>query len=318
MEKISFVIPCYRSEHTIESVVTEISGTMSGIPEYDYEIILVNDASPDGLWGVVCKLADKDKHIAGVDLARNFGQPSAVMAGFSRVTGDYVITLDDDGQSPVDAVRDIVAKLKSENFDVVYGVCKQAKFSFVRRMGSKINALMASYAFNRPTDRRIISFCIYRRFVVEEMKKYHNSYTYLSGLTYRTTKNIGYLDVVHRERINGSSGYSFKKLFNLWINGLTAFSIKPLRIATYMGSLFAVIGFIMTIIIIIRKIINPAVGAGWSSIVSLILILNGVSFIMMGLLGEYVGRIYMSINSSPQYIIRQVLNQDIKEQCCEK
>lgn len=313
MEKISFVIPCYRSEHTVESVVDEISRIMGNISEYNYEIILVNDSSPDRVWDVISGMAERDGHIVGVDLARNFGQPSAVMAGFSQVTGDYVITLDDDGQSPVDATKDIITKLKMENFDVVYGVCKQAKFSFIRRIGSKINASMASYAFNRPKDRRIISFCIYRRFVIDEMKKYHNSYTYLSGLTYRTTKNIGYLDVVHRSRLNGTSGYSLKKLFGLWINGLTAFTIRPLRIATYTGCTSGVIGFIMALIVIIKKILNPSVSAGWSSIVSIMLILNGLSFVIMGLLGEYVGRIYMSINDSPQYVIRQVLNRDIKE-----
>ena len=308
MEKISFVIPCYRSERTIADVVNEIEAVMGKLSEFDYEIILVNDSSPDNVWNSISELCAANHRIIGVNLAKNFGQPSAVMAGFSKVSGDYIITLDDDGQSPVDATEAIIYKIKTENYDVVYGVCKKANFGVIRRLGSKINALMANYAFDRPADRRIISFCIYKRFVVEEMKKYHNSYTYLSGLTYRTTKNIGYLDVVHRNRAEGTSGYSFKKLIKLWVNGLTAFSIRPLRISMYFGGLLAIVGFLFAFVIIARKLLNPAIEAGWSSLMCMLLVLNGISFIMLGILGEYVGRIYMSANSAPQFVIKEVIN----------
>lgn len=307
MEKISFVIPCYRSALTLGGVVDEIKREMSALPEYGYEIILVNDHSPDNVWSVICELCS-DSHIIGVNLARNFGQPSAVLAGFSKVSGDYVITLDDDGQSPLDAASAIIRKLKSEDLDVVYGVCKQAKFSLFRRIGSKLNSLMASYAFNRPKDRRIIFFCIYKRYVIEEIKKYKNAYPYMSGLVYRSTANIGYLDVDHRKREIGTSGYSMKKLIGVWMNGLTAFSNKPLRIAAFIGAFSAVIGFIMGVVVIIRKIMHPEIEAGWSSTACLILFLNGINFLISGLMGEYVGRIYMSINSTPQYIIRDVVN----------
>ena len=308
MEKISFVIPCYRSERTIADVVNEIEAVMGKLSDFDYEIILVNDSSPENVWNSISELCAANHRIIGVNLAKNFGQPSAVMAGFSKVSGDYIITLDDDGQSPVDATEAINYKIKTENYDVVYGVCKKAKFGVIRRLGSKINALMANYAFDRPADRRIISFCIYKRFVVEEMKKYHNSYTYLSGLTYRTTKNIGYLDVVHRNRAEGTSGYSFKKLIKLWVNGLTAFSIRPLRISMYFGGLLAIVGFLFAFVIIARKLLNQAIEAGWSSLMCMLLVLNGISFIMLGRLGEYVGRIYMSANSAPQFVIKEVIN----------
>ena len=309
MEKISFVIPCYRSSKTIKNVVSEITSAMQKIPEYDYEVILVNDSPQDNVWNVISEICEKDTHIIGCNLSKNFGQPSATMAGFSLVSGDYIITMDDDGQSPVDATPGIIKMLKEGNYDVVYGVCKQAKFGFFRRLGSYVNRLMASYAFNRPKEHRIISFCIYRRFVIEEMKNYKNMYTYLSGLTYRSTNNIGFYSVVHRERAEGKSGYSFKKLIKLWLNGLTAFSVKPLRIASYFGILLAAIGFIMGLVVAVSKLINPATAAGWSSIICLLLFLNGVSFVIMGLMGEYIGRIYMCINNSPQYVIREIIGE---------
>ena len=312
MENVSFVIPCYRSEKTIGHVVKEIMDIMENQNEYDYEVILVNDASPDNVWEKITELAKNEK-IKGIDLAKNAGQASAVMAGYGNVSGDYVITLDDDGQSPVEATMDIINKLKTENYDVVYGICQQAKFSLFRRAGSKFNSWMAYVMFGRPKDKRIISFCISRRFVIEEMVKYQNPYTYISGLVYRTTGNVGYLLVNHRSREQGTSGYSLKKLIGVWVNGFTAFSVKPLRLASCLGMLFAVLGILMAIIVVIRKLLNPFIAVGWSSVLSAILFIGGVILLVLGLIGEYIGRIYMCINSTPQYVIRQKLNLERKD-----
>jgi glycosyltransferase involved in cell wall biosynthesis len=310
MEKISFVIPCYRSEKTIEKVVDEIISTMNLEKNYDYEIILVNDYSPDGVWDVINKLCSNIK-IKGICLAKNFGQASAVMAGYSQVTGDYIITMDDDGQSPVDATFEILNKLKNENFDVVFGISTEVQFNTFRRFGSKVNGMMAKAMFDRPADKRIVNFSISRRFVIEEMKKYHNPYTYISGLVYRSTANIGYLPVIHRARISGKSGYSFKKLLSVWLNGFTAFSVKPLRIASYFGVITAVLGILFGFITVINKLLNPAVAVGWSSIVSIMLILGGIILLVLGMIGEYLGRIYICINNAPQYVIKEVVNGEI-------
>ena len=167
---------------------------------------------------------------------------------------------------------------------------------------------MAKLMFDRPTDKRIVNFTIFKRFVVEEMTHYNHSYTYISGLVYRSTQNVGYLKVNHRQRISGSSGYSWKKLISVWVNGFTAFSIKPLRLASYLGILVAIIGFIFGIITLIRKLVNPAIAVGCSSIMMVMLILFGITLLVLGLIGEYVGRIYMCINNSPQYVIRESID----------
>lgn len=311
MEKVSFVIPCYRSEKTIGKVVAEIKETISRMTDYDYEIILVNDYSPDNVWDTIKGLC-KDRHIKGVCLAKNFGQASAVMAGYTKVTGDYVVTVDDDGQSPLDSTESALQLLKAEDFDVVYGTCEEAKFNVFRRLGSKVNSWMAKVMFDRPSSKRVVSFSLARKFVIDEMIRYQHAYPYISGLVYRTTRNIGYLPVKHRKRMQGESGYSFKKLLGVWLNGFTAFSIKPLRMASFFGVFSSFIGLLCAFFTIVNKILHPSVAIGWSSTVSIILILGGIILLVLGMIGEYVGRIYMCINEAPQYVIREYIHENVE------
>ena len=219
MEKISFVIPCYRSEPTIGTVTKEIIDIMKPL-QYRYEIVLVNDGSPDNVWNVITALCAEHQNIKGINLTRNFGQPNAVMAGYSEAGGDYIITLDDDGQSPADTAPEMVSKLKENDYDVVYGVCEQAEFGAFRQLGSKLNGIMAHQLFCRPKGVRIISFSIMKRQTAQEIIKYKQPNPYMAGLVHRAAKNIGYLPVKHRGRIEGTSGYTLKKLARLWMNGL--------------------------------------------------------------------------------------------------
>lgn len=304
---LSFVIPCYRSENTVNLVVDEIKETVATREDFDYEIILVNDCSPDNVWNTICSIVEKDKKITGINLSKNFGQHSALLAGYHYCTGDYVISLDDDGQTPANEVFKLVDKLE-EGFDLVYASYGEVQQNLIRRMGSKFAKIMSDYMFDIKGDKNQgSSYYIARKFVIDEMIKYENPYPYMGGLILRVTRNIGFVFVNHRERIEGRSGYSFKGLINLWLNGFTAFSVKPLRLGSYVGFIFAALGFIYAIITIIRKIfITPQMNAGWSSTISAILIVGGVIMIMLGLIGEYVGRIYICINDSPQYVIKEI------------
>lgn len=306
-KKLSFVIPCYRSENTIKIVVDEITKTVATREGFDYEIILVNDCSPDNVWDSICKLVEADDNIVGINLAKNFGQHSALLAGYHQCTGDYVISLDDDGQTPADELYKLVDKLE-EGFDLVYASYGETHQNIIRRMGSKFAKAMSDYMFDIKGDKNQgSSYYIARKFVIDEMIKYHNPYPYMGGLVLRVTRNIGFVFVTHRDRMEGRSGYSFKGLVNLWLNGFTAFSVKPLRIGSYIGVFFAMMGFIYAIITIIRKIfITPEMNAGWSSTISAILIVGGVIMLMLGLIGEYVGRIYICINDSPQFVIKEI------------
>lgn len=309
MEKLSFVIPCYGSETTIEIVVNEIRETLKQRPEYDYEIILVNDCSPDRVWPRIRALALADSHITGIDLAKNFGQHAALMAGYRHCTGDLIISLDDDGQTPACELFTLVDKMK-EGWDVVYASYAHKMHSGFRNFGTWMNERMTESLIGKPKGLRVTSYFIMRRFIADGILRYENAYPYIEGLIFRATRNIANVPVTHHERMVGESGYTFSKLLALWFNGFTAFSVKPLRIATFCGSACACIGFLYGIYVVIRKLVDSSIEMGWSSIIASIFFLGGLILIMLGMIGEYIGRIYISINNAPQYTIRQVVTAD--------
>lgn len=302
--KYSFVIPCYKSEATITIVVSEIISIMSQSNIDDYELILVNDDSPDRVWDTIKTLAKRDSHIKGICLAKNAGQHSALLAGYRDCSGDYIVSLDDDGQTPIDELFQLVAKLE-EGYDAVYAYYDEIKQSRFRRFGTWMAKKMGETLLNAPKNLKGSSFFIARKFVIDEMTRYKNPYPYLGGLLLRTTSKIACVSTHHRERMQGKSGYTFRKLLSLWINGFTAFSVKPLEIGLYSGIILGILGFGGVIITIICKLFNPEIIIGWSLIICVILILGGLVLGMLGLIGEYVGRIYICINKAPQYVIRE-------------
>ena len=307
---ISFVIPCYRSEKTVTAVTDEIMLEMKrSMPDCDYEIILVNDSSPDNVWSVICRLCEQHKQIHGISFARNFGQQSALMAGYSYCKGEIIISLDDDGQAPVESIKALVDKI-DEGYDVVYGRYQEIKQSAFRRFGTAVNAKMCEILLDKPKGLSLNSFYGMRRFVMEEMLRYKNCYPYIGGLILRATRNLTNIDVIQRERSEGTSGYSLIKLIMLWLNGFTAFSVKPLRIASVVGAVSAVLGFIWGIYTVVHKLLNPDVLVGYSSLAAIILFIGGMIMLMLGMIGEYVGRIFISMNNSPQYVIREYCRMD--------
>ena len=313
MPKFSFVIPCYRSEKTITTVVDEIKSEMaSKRPGDDYEIVLVNDCSPDNVWSVIEKLVETEKNVIGINLAKNFGQHSALLAGYGKCSGEYVVSLDDDGQAPLDALNDLIAKME-EGYDVVYAYYHEIKQNLFRRFGSWMAGMMGKFMLDPPKDMKGSSFYIARGFVIREMCKYKNAYPYLVGLVLRVTRKIAWVETNHRSRLEGTSGYSFARLLGLWLNGFTAFSVKPLRVSTFLGMFFAVLGFIYAIVIVVQKCLGIIGVAGWSSIIALMLIIGGCVLVMLGLIGEYIGRIYICINDSPQYVIKEIAGSLPKE-----
>jgi glycosyltransferase, family 2 len=308
MNKISFVIPCYNSSKTIESVVNEIVTTVNQRDD-EYEIILVNDCSTDDVWNVIKKLRKDNRRIKGICFAKNFGQHSALMAGYNKASGDIVVSLDDDGQTPADEVYSLIDKL-NEGYDVVYASYDHKQHSSARNLGTKLNNMMCEKLLGKPKGLTITSYFVAKRFVIDEIKKYSNSYAYVPGLVLRTTNSIASVPVNHRAREEGKSGYSFTKLIALWMNGFTAFSVKPLRISTFIGMMTAVIGFIYCIFILVNKIINPKVPIGWTSTIGVMLLIGGMILFVLGMIGEYLGRAYISLNNSPQYVIKEETDAD--------
>lgn len=308
MQKISFVIPCYHSAQTVGNVVRDIVDTVLVRSEFQYEIILVNDNPPDDTWRVICEMCRNNPNIHGICFTKNFGQHAALMAGYRKVTGDIVVSLDDDGENPPQEMFKLIDAL-NEKTDLVYAKYIQKKRSLFRNFGSKVNDWMVQWLLNKPKELYLASYYAAKRFIIDEMVKCENPFPYIDGLALRSTSEFINVDIVHKERVAGNSGYSIAKLVGLWMNGLTSFSVKPLRIATFSGFCISLFGLVLAIIIIIQKLIlKDSVSAGWPSIMTVVLILDGAIMIMLGLVGEYVGRIYVTMNKSPQYVIKDEVN----------
>ena len=255
--KISFVIPCYRSQKTLAGVIREVQETMATLNGYTYEIILVNDASPDDTFSEIRRLCKENDNIIGIDMAKNFGQHSALMAGFHEVSGEVVVCLDDDGQTPANEVGKLLDKI-NEGYDVVYAEYSNKKHSKFRNLGSHLNSVMTEHLLEKPKDLYISSYFAARKFIIDEILRYDNAYPYVTGLVLRTTRKICNVEVRHREREVGESGYSLSKLLGLWLNGFTSFSVKPLRLATFSGLFAAFLGLLFIIVTVIRRLVDQS------------------------------------------------------------
>ena len=304
--KYSIVIPCYKSSATIQKVVEMSAQELEKLGICDYEFILVNDSSPDEgkTIAVLRKLNELYHYVTVVDLAKNAGQHNAIMAGLHFVSGSYVIGMDDDMQTHPSQIQFLIKEI-DKGYDVVYGFYPQKKHSFFRNLGSKFNYWTSRLLLGKPKDIQTSSFWIMKRFVADNMLSYTNSYAYLQGLVLRTTKNISCIPIQHFEREVGTSTYTLKALIRLW-SSILGFSIVPLRLASYMGYLFSFLGIFGSVSVIVMKILNPKMAIGWPSVMCALLFFSGINLLFIGLVGEYVGRVFLSLNKEPQYVVRKI------------
>ena len=308
-EKISIVIGLYNSEKTIRDVISEIRDEMTKISsDYDYEVVLVNDCGPDNVLEIVKEIAQHDKHIKIVELAKNSGQTNAVMEGYTYATGDYIVEMDDDFQMPAYEIPRMLKELKDRDLDVVFAKYKEHKESWFRLLGSKINSKMTEIMIDKPKDITINSFFIMRKMVKEAMIKYKNNYPYLYGIIFATTSHVGNLEVDHRPRTNGKSNYTFKKLLGLWMNGLLNFSVKPLRIATFFGLIIALLSLVLIVVLVILQLVNGTKMTGWTSLIGATIFFSGVILIGIGIIGEYIGRLFLSASGLSRTSVRNTVN----------
>ena len=311
---ISVVIPCYRSAHTVADIVHRVQNTIE----------------PDETLKVLKGLAAESEKVKVISFTRNFGQHSALMAGFNNVSGDVVICLDDDGQNPPEDMFKLIDKL-DDGYDLVSARYVDEHRPLIRQLGSKVAMSMSSHLIGMPKGIELNSFCTFKRFIADEVVRYTNPYPFVHGLMLRVTRNIANVDMVRSDREEGSSGYTISKLFSLWLNGFTAFSVTPLRAASVCGALFASIGFIAAIVVVVRKFVVPEISAtycflvtgkvisvpeisaGYSSLMAAILFFFGLNMLFLGLIGEYIGRMYICMNEAPQFAIRDTYNLSRKE-----
>ena len=309
-ELISFIIPCYASEGSVGLVIDELREIVRQKPAFDYQIIAVNDCSPDGLMDVLRTYAAADPKVIAVDLAKNGGRHNALMCGCHFAEGDYVVFIDDDQQCPADRLWDLMAPLTEGNYDVAIAKYPKKKQSGFKNFGSYVNDSVATWLLGKSRDLKFSNFSVMRKFVRDEIIKYTNPYPYMSGLMLRSTKRVCNVEMEERERTIGVGHYNFRRSFALWLNSFTAFSVKPLRIATTCGMLFAFLGALMVIYTVVHKLLVPTTAIGYSSLMAMLLFIGGMIMFMLGLIGEYIGRIYISLNNSPQFVIRQIYGRE--------
>lgn len=307
---LSIVIPCYNSEKMISNVVDRIISTLGERAEYEWEIILVNDGSRDMTWDVISGLANGNKRIKAINFSRNFGQHAAMMAGYRKAVGDLILGLDDDGENRPEEMFSLIDKL-DEGYDCVCAEYETHGNAF-RSLGTRMNNWMACYLLDKPKNLTMTSYYVVKRFVIEQAIRYQHSYPYIAGLFLQASRNWGTVQLNRSERLQGKSGYSLKKLLSLWVNGFTAFSVKPLRLAGGLGGFFACMGLLMGVYVIIRKICFGDVLAGYSSMMAALSFFGGMIMLLLGIIGEYVGRIYVSINNSPQYVVKEEIDMERK------
>lgn len=302
----SIIIPCYKSAHTIRQVVEMTSAEMDKLGRTPYEFVLVDDYSPDG-GDTICELrslADEYDFVKVVELAQNAGQHNAILAGLNEASGDVLLAMDDDMQTHPSQLH-ILFEEFDKGFDIVYGYYPEKKHSLFRNFGSWVNYMSFRILIGKPKDMKTSSFWIIRKFVRDYVIEYKSSYSHLQGLFLRTTRNISCVPVKHFERAHGKSGYTFKKLLGLWSN-VIGFSIVPLRIARNTGIFFSIVSLLGAIAIVLKKILAPTSAVGWYSVMVTICFCCGLIMFFLGLIGEYLGRMYLTQTHNPQYVVRNI------------
>ena len=312
--KYSIVIPCYNSAHTIRQVVEETAAEMTKLGRTPFEFVLTDDYSPDGgaTLAELRRLADDYDYVTVVQLAKNAGQHNATMAGLNYAQGDVIISMDDDGQTHCSQLHKLFATF-DEGYDVVFGYYEDKKHSGFRNFGSWVNYQTVRIMIGKPKEMKTSSFWVIRKYVRDYIIQYKSQFTHLQGLFLRTvsTEKIASVPVEHFERAYGTSGYTLKKLIGLWSN-IMGFSTVPLKYAQRIGLLFSVIGIIGAIVVFIKKLVHPAMVMGWASMMVGLFFFSGLILFFLGIIGEYIGKLFLNVSNSPQFVVKDVYNKGKK------
>lgn len=299
---ISIVIPCYRSQDSIAKVVQLTTEVFTKLDGYDCEFVLVDDCSPDNTFAAIKELAQTYQNVHGISLMRNFGQHNALMCGLNYAQGDFILGMDDDLQTHPSQIPAIVHKME-EGYDIVYGVYKESTNGAIKNFTSWLNRWSAQKLLDRPKDLETSNFWLITKQVRDQVVQYKNYNPYVEALFGRMTNKIGNVEIEHHQRESGSSNYTLGKLVKLWLSYFN-YTVWPLRMVSSIGVLTAFFGFLFGIITIIRKLITPDMLVGWTSTICIMLFFFGMVLLALGIIGEYLGDIVLSINSSPQFIVR--------------
>ena len=303
VKRLSVVIPVYNGGHTIMRVVENCIKHLSS--PFDLEIILINDGSSDNSEEVCKKLVEMyPKFVLFANLAKNVGEHAAVIAGISQTTGEAVAILDDDGQNPPEEVLKLIEEL-NHGFDVVYGAPIKRGYGFLRNLFSAFNDKVATVLIKKPPNVYLSSFKIISRFLADYIVKHANPNPYIDSLVFQCTNKISQISVNQSERKEGTSNYNLRKLFRVWLNMMTTSSNLPLRIASLFGLAFALLGALVSLYLIMEYLIYGVAVQGYVSIIVGVLVFSGIQLLCLGMIGEYIGRIFQNTQLST-FVIREI------------
>ncbi len=306
---ISVVIPVYNGARTIGPLVERLLAALTGSP---LQIVLVDDGSVDASDEVCRALSGRHAGmVTYVKLGRNFGEHNAVMAGLWHARGDYAVIMDDDFQNPPEEVGRLIDHARRHGYDIVYTHSPVKHHHWLRNLSSRLNDRVANFMLNKPRHLYLSSFKCLSRFLVGQILKYRGPYPYIDGLALRCTRNIGIIEVRHAPRREGRSNYTPRKLLRLWLNMFVNFSVMPLRVSTVVGLASSVLGLALGVEVLVERLVRPGVPVGWASVLVPIVLFSGVQLVMLGLLGEYLGRLFLTENQTPQFVVREVVESGV-------
>jgi glycosyltransferase involved in cell wall biosynthesis len=299
---LSVVIPVYNSERTIAPLVDRLQVCLTG---YLFEIILVNDGSNDRSEVVCQQLEDAYENVHFISLRRNFGEFNAVLCGLNQASGQYVVIIDDDFQNPPEAILTLIDMAEMGQYDVVYSRYAQKQHHWFRNLGSWVVNMLTTYSIDKPRELYLSSFKLIRREVVNEIIRYRGPYPYIDGLIFRTTRNVGSVEVPHNTRAEGRSNYTVRKLISLFLNVFIGYSLWPIRVFTVLGAVLVSLGWLSGVVMLIGWLSNVLQIPGWGIVVWAVIMGLGIQLLFLGVMGEYLGKLFMAQSGLPAYVIKK-------------
>ena len=296
---LSVVIPVYNSERTIENLVDRLQVFLAGRP---FEIILVNDGSADGSERIGQQLARHYSNVRFISLRRNFGEFNAVLCGLNHTVGQYVAILDDDFQNPPESILTLVNYAETHRYDVVYSRYAQKQHHWFRNLGSWLVNTLTTYSIRKPRQLYLSSFKLIQRDIVDQIVQYRGPYPYIDGLIFRVTRNVGSVDVPHHSRVEGRSNYTVRKLVGLFLNVFIGYSLWPIRTFTLIGVIVLLVSLLIGLVLLIGSIMDRFSLPGWAIVVWAIAVATGLQMSFFGILGEYIGKLFMAYSGLPPYV----------------
>ncbi len=316
---LSIVVPVYRSEDCLEALIAAVDKALAPTGR-SFEVVLVNDFSPDSSWAVIESICARNANVIGVDLRKNFGQDNAIITGLRIARGRHVAVMDDDLQHHPDDLPGLLARIE-QGFDVVYAEFRAKKQKLWKNVGSWFNGRVAEWVINKPRDVYLSPYKIIRGEVAKMICCYEGPDPYIDGLLFQVTARITQIPVDHHPRYAGRSTYTFWKSLRVWARLAVSFSAKPLRLVTWFGLLCAAFGLMLAVAVVVYRLRWPehftTETVGWASLMVALLVVGGIQMMFFGVLGEYTGRTFLNVNRKPQSAIREVLNAAVPEESLE-